>query len=317
MKEKRMLEAVKPISQPFLGWLYAFAVICLVAVIIRVGSYIGDAVVWSGIMLLPSDVIQVLMFTIDPIFVSLLTFVFPGILVCLWVLLVERRSPVGLGFFRKKAWLELLKGWLIGSLLIGAVVGLQVITGSIRLFQLQFSLENILSFILIIPFWFLQSGTEELLTRGWLFPVVSKHTRLWIGTVVSSLLFAVLHLQNPSINWISLLNIGLFGLLACLYVLKTDNIWGVSAIHAAWNCLQGSFFGLNVSGLSVAYSPMSFTIENVPEYMSGGLFGPEASLFSSLVMGIYILYLVWDIHRKKEELPLSDETTRIEAEKEK
>ena len=240
------------------------------------------------------------MFVNDPLFMDLLIFLFPAGLVCLWVLAVERRSPIGLGFYKEKAWLELLKGGLIGFLLIGAVVGLQVLTGSIHLSYFDFSFENILNLILILPFWFIQSGTEELLTRGWLFPVVSKHTRIWIGTAVSSLLFAILHLQNPSINWISLLNIALFGLLACLYVLKTDNIWGISAIHAAWNCFQGSFFGLSVSGLSTAYAPMRFENGDVPDFMSGGGFGPEGSLFSSLVMGVYILYLAWDLYQKKQ-----------------
>ena len=300
MKEIRMFGAVKPIPNKQLAWLYAVATIFLLVFFLYLGNFLGGLVVWNLFFALPSDVFQIIMFAIDPLFMDLLIFLFPAGLVCLWVLAVERRSPIGLGFYKEKAWLELLKGGLIGFLLIGAVVGLQVLTGSIHLSYFDFSFENILNLILILPFWFIQSGTEELLTRGWLFPVVSKHTRIWIGTAVSSLLFAILHLQNPSINWISLLNIALFGLLACLYVLKTDNIWGISAIHAAWNCFQGSFFGLSVSGLSTAYAPMRFENGDVPEFMSGGGFGPEGSLFSSLVMGVYILYLAWDLYQKKQ-----------------
>ena len=300
MKEIRMFGAVKPIPNKQLAWLYAVATIFLLVFFLYLGNFLGGLVVWNLFFALPSDVFQIIMFAIDPLFMDLLIFLFPAGLVCLWVLAVERRSPIGLGFYKEKAWLELLKGGLIGFLLMGAVVGLQVVTGSIQLSQVDFSWENMFSFLLIMPFWFIQSGTEELLTRGWLFPVVSKHTRIWIGTAVSSLLFAILHLQNPSINWISLLNIALFGLLACLYVLKTDNIWGISAIHAAWNCFQGSFFGLSVSGLSTAYAPMRFENGKVPEFMSGGGFGPEGSLFSSLVMGVYILYLAWDLYQKKQ-----------------
>lgn len=300
MKEIRMFGAVKPIPNKQLAWLYAVATIFLLVFFLYLGNFLGGLVVWNLFFALPSDVFQIIMFAIDPLFMDLLIFLFPAGLVCLWVLAVERRSPIGLGFYKEKAWLELLKGGLIGFLLIGAVVGLQVLTGSIHLSYFDFSFENILNLILILPFWFIQSGTEELLTRGWLFPVVSKHTRIWIGTAVSSLLFAILHLQNPSINWISLLNIALFGLLACLYVLKTDNIWGISAIHAAWNCFQGSFFGLSVSGLSTAYAPMRFENGDVPDFMSGGGFGPEGSLFSSLVMGVYILYLAWDLYQKKQ-----------------
>ena len=300
MKEIRMFGAVKPIPNKQLAWLYAVATIFLLVFFLYLGNFLGGLVFWNLFFALPSDVFQIIMFAIDPLFMDLLIFLFPAGLVCLWVLAVERRSPIGLGFYKEKAWLELLKGGLIGFLLIGAVVGLQVLTGSIHLSYFDFSFENILNLILILPFWFIQSGTEELLTRGWLFPVVSKHTRIWIGTAVSSLLFAILHLQNPSVNWISLLNIALFGLLACLYVLKTDNIWGISAIHAAWNCFQGSFFGLSVSGLSTAYAPMRFENGDVPDFMSGGGFGPEGSLFSSLVMGVYILYLAWDLYQKKQ-----------------
>ena len=300
MKEIRMFGAVKPIPNKQLAWLYAVATIFLLVFFLYLGNFLGGLVVWNLFFALPSDIFQIIMFAIDPLFMDLLIFLFPAGLVCLWVLAVERRSPIGLGFYKEKAWLELLKGGLIGFLLIGAVVGLQVLTGSIHLSYFDFSFENILNLILILPFWFIQSGTEELLTRGWLFPVVSKYTRIWIGTAVSSLLFAILHLQNPSVNWISLLNIALFGLLACLYVLKTDNIWGISAIHAAWNCFQGSFFGLSVSGLSTAYAPMRFENGDVPEFMSGGGFGPEGSLFSSLVMGVYILYLAWDLYQKKQ-----------------
>ena len=300
MKEIRMFGAVKPIPNKQLAWLYAVATIFLLVFFLYLGNFLGGLVVWNLFFALPSDIFQIIMFAIDPLFMDLLIFLFPAGLVCLWVLAVERRSPIGLGFYKEKAWLELLKGGLIGFLLIGAVVGLQVLTGSIHLSYFDFSFENILNLILILPFWFIQSGTEELLTRGWLFPVVSKHTRIWIGTAVSSLLFAILHLQNPYVNWISLLNIALFGLLACLYVLKTDNIWGISAIHAAWNCFQGRFFGLSVSGLSTAYAPMRFENGDVPEFMSGGGFGPEGSLFSSLVMGVYILYLAWDLYQKKQ-----------------
>lgn len=299
MKEARMFAAVRDIDNRLLAWLYSLATIFLLVFFIELGSFLGSTLIWGLLMSLPGQVMQFLMFTLDPIFIDLLTFIFPALLLFLWVIAVERRSLRGLGFFKQKAWLQLQKGWGIGFLLIGAVVGLQVATSSIQLSQLDFSGANILTFLLIIPFWLLQSGTEELLTRGWLFPVISKHTRLWIGTIISSLLFAILHLQNPSVNWISILNIGLFGLLACLYVLKTDNIWGISAIHAAWNCFQGSFFGLKVSGLSTSYAPMRFVNGSVPDFMSGGDFGPEASIFASLVMGTYISYLAWTLYKKR------------------
>ncbi len=33
-----------------------------------------------------------------------------------------------------------------------------------------------------------------------------------------------------------------------LYMLKTDNIWGVASLHGAWNFAQGNLVGVAVSG---------------------------------------------------------------------
>lgn len=300
MNENRMLEAVKKPKSKLRGILYTILAIVLVQIFLSIGFFLGTEVSYILAFIIPADWIQAMMFTIDPIFMSLIQFLFPAALVCLWVRFVEKRPIVSLGFFKKKAWLELLKGWLLGSLLIALVVALMCVTGSIQLSQLAFSSANILSLVLIIPFWLVQSGTEELLTRGWLFPVAAKNCNLWIGIAISSGLFAVLHLFNPSVTWISLLNIALFGLLGCLYVLKTDNIWGIAALHAAWNCVQGSFFGLSVSGLSTTYATMRFENSMVPDYLSGGGFGPEGSLHASLILGAFSLWLAWDLYRRKK-----------------
>lgn len=66
MKEIRMMTAVKPFKNKILAWLYAFAAIFLLVLFIKFGSYIGGLFLWSSVMALPSDVLQFLMFTIDP-----------------------------------------------------------------------------------------------------------------------------------------------------------------------------------------------------------------------------------------------------------
>ena len=78
MKENRMFGAVKPIDKPIVAWLYGIATLGLVTLFISLGSYLGGQLVWGGLMVLPSDVMQFLMFTIDPLFVDLLIFIFPG-----------------------------------------------------------------------------------------------------------------------------------------------------------------------------------------------------------------------------------------------
>lgn len=300
MKTNRMLSSVREIKNPALAILYAIAAVFLVEGFMELGFTLGALVIDPLLTALPPEWLQAIFFTVDPTFIELAYFFFPGLLVVLWVLLVERRSPRGLGFYKESWFKEMSVGWGIGIAMITVVVLLGVLTGTLSVRNVFFGWQGLIGFIVIMPFWFLQSGVEELLTRGWLLPVVSKHTNLPIGIIVSSFLFSVMHLGNPSVNFIALLNIGLFGLVASLYVLKTDNIWGVAGIHAAWNCFQGNFFGLEVSGMASAYSFMDFKTNVVPEYLSGGGFGPEGSVTATVVLLAVIVWLALDLKKSKE-----------------
>lgn len=300
MIENRILSAVRVNLKSWVNYTYATMAPLLVVFIIGIGQVIGLALS----ELIPTEWLQKAYFVIDPMFIQLLMFLFPASILFLWVSSVEHRSIVGLGFFKQKWFAELCKGLGLGGLMISTIILLEVMTGSTRFVATYFSWENMMSFALILPCWLIQSGTEEVLLRGWLFPTVSQRTNLALGVIVSSLLFAILHLLNPSVSVIATLNIALFGLFACLYVLKTDNIWGIAGMHAAWNCFQGSFFGRPVSGMNPTYSLMYFESEKVPTFLSGGGFGPEGEIFSSLVLLVGIAYLVWDLSKNKKKMTL-------------
>ena len=81
----------------------------------------------------------------------------------------------------KASLLELFSFSLVVVLLL--VTG----TGSLKLGQLN--LQSLIFVLAIIPFWILQGGTEELVTRGWLFPAVSAKSNIFIGILISSALF--------------------------------------------------------------------------------------------------------------------------------
>lgn len=299
MKENRMFVAVRKKPDKKLNWFYAFLLPFIVQFVLLSGFIIADfllTVVWA---VLPTDAIQMLFYILDPVFLQLLAFAVPFALILVWVRFVEKRPIAGLGLYKKDAVKELAKGLGVGTLLISAVVLVQWMTGSIAVEETYFTDLSVLNFLIIFPFWFIQSATEELSTRGWLFPSVARKTSLPIGLAVSSLLFSFLHLGNNAISLISLLNIALFGLFACLYVLKTDNIWGVSAVHAAWNCFQGTVYGVNVSGINISYSLMRFSPTSAPTYLSGGEFGSEGSIIASIILAIGCAYLAWRLYLRR------------------
>ncbi|MBF0777826.1 CPBP family intramembrane glutamic endopeptidase [Streptococcus cuniculi] len=299
MEKNRMFAAVQTQSDKKLNWLYAFLLPAIVQFVLFIGFIIAGFLMDVLLAFLPTDAVQMLFYILDPVFLQLLAFAVPFALILVWVRFVEKRPIAGLGLYNKGAFKEFAQGLGVGTLLISAVVLVQWMTGGIELEETYFTGLNVLNFLIIFPFWFIQSATEELATRGWLFPSVARKTSLPIGLAVSSLLFSLLHLGNNAISLISLLNIALFGLFACLYVLKTDNIWGVSAVHAAWNCFQGTVFGVNVSGISVSYSLMRFTPTSAPTYLSGSEFGSEGSIIASIILAIGCACLVWRLYPRR------------------
>lgn len=299
MGQNRMFAAVRIGATKQLQWLYAFGLPFIVQIVLSVGFLFAVGGAYIALRFLPVESILGFFALLDPLFLQLLAFAFPFIMILLWVRFVERRSISGLGLYKTHAFQELFKGLGVGILLISVVVAVQWMVGAIELTATYFSGRNVANLLFLFPFWFLQSATEELSTRGWLFPSVARRTSLPIGLAVSSLLFSLLHLGNEGVNLISLLNIALFGLFACLYVLKTDNIWGVSAVHAAWNCFQGTVFGVNVSGITISTSLMRFSPTSAPDYVSGGEFGAEGSMIASLVLSLACAYLVWTLRQKR------------------
>ena len=129
----------------------------------------------------------------------------------------------------------------------------------------------------------------------------AKHKPI-IGFIVSSIVFGILHMLNPGVDVLSILNIILIGFMFGLYVIHTQDLWGACGIHAAWNFSQANIFGFSVSGLnSSSGSLLKFSI-NGPNYLTGGQFGPEASIFSTVIICIAIIILIFKLRNKDIEV---------------
>lgn len=226
------------------------------------------------------------------LFCFLLGFGFIALILCAWVKWLEKRPLSDLGFFRHVAWRELVLGSSVGLGIYSLAIGIQYLLGAVRLESVDVSLGTLGYVLAIIPFWLLQGGTEELVMRGWLLPTVTYRSNLLLGLMISSSLFAVMHLANPGITILSVLNLLLFGLFAGLYLIDRDSLWGVIGIHGIWNFAQGSLFGVEVSGNTVPNSILTMKPTQLSDWLTGGSFGTEGSLITSLVLlvGIYVLY---------------------------
>ena len=234
------------------------------------------------------------------LYYELFSFVFILILFIFWVKVIEKNSLSTLGFV-KKNWLKYLGLGILLSLLQMGVIALVYQVGGIGTFELnELSLEPILFILGLFPFWLLQGGTEEVATRGWLLTRIAARTNLPLAIAISSSLFGILHMGNAGVTFLSVLNIILDGVLAGLLFIYTDSIWLVVAQHGTWNYVQGNLLGFQVSGTGADASIFSFTMGSGPDWLTGGAFGAEGSIITTLVL-LVSLVIVYRLGERKEK----------------
>lgn len=234
------------------------------------------------------------------LYYELFSFVIILFLFIFWVKIIEKNALSSLGFV-KRNWLKYLGWGILLSLLQMGVIALVYQVSGIGSFELnELSLEPILFILGLFPFWLLQGGTEEVATRGWLLTRIAARTNLPLAIAISSSLFGILHMGNAGVTFLSVLNIILDGVLAALLFIYTDSIWLVVAQHGTWNYVQGNLLGFQVSGTGADASIFSFTMGDGPDWLTGGAFGAEGSIITTLVL-LVSLVIVYRLGERKEK----------------
>lgn len=237
------------------------------------------------------------------LYYELFSFVIILFLFIFWVKVIEKNALSSLGFV-KRNWLKYLVWGILLSLLQMGVIALVYQVGGIGSFELnELSLEPILFILGLFPFWLLQGGTEEVATRGWLLTRIAARSNLPLAIAISSSLFGILHMGNAGVTFLSVLNIILDGVLAGLLFIYTDSIWLVVAQHGTWNYVQGNLLGFQVSGTGADASIFSFTMGSGPDWLTGGAFGAEGSIITTLVLllSVLIVYLLGERNERAVE----------------
>ncbi len=192
-----------------------------------------------------------------------------------------------LGFVRyieKRKVTELSIDGAVSESGVGIVIGLVMFSltiGTIALFG-SYTVTGTNPMVVMIPLAFtsIVGGiVEELLLRGLFFRLVEEWVGSWIALAASAALFGALHLMNPNATPIAALAIALeAGLMLGAAYMVTRRLWLAIGIHMAWNFAQGGIFGVAVSG-NKSVGLLQSTLSG-PEFISGGEFGAEASIFA-------------------------------------
>lgn len=219
-----------------------------------------------------------------------------------WIRRYEKRPIASLGFPKGRLMLAYLRGAALGVGLMSVYMLAAIGLGVYRLQDMDLSAAGqslaLLSVLITLPGWLIQGAAEEILTRGWLFQTTSQK-RVLTGIVMSSTVFALIHLANNGLTPLSLLNLTLYGLFAVFYTLKHQNLWAVCGFHSAWNFAQGNLFGISVSGHPIlGGSLISPGAPAGPAYLTGGAFGAEGSVIVSGILILSLLVLAFALRPK-------------------
>lgn len=219
--------------------------------------------------------------------ITLFSFAFISLLVFFRVNVIEKRSFSSIGF-NKNNWLKKYSlGFLIGLAMMSIIVLILFPFGYITVEKNPIQpvgISAIASVLVILLGWIIQGATEEIVTRGWLLNVLSTKYNIGVGLLISSTLFGLMHLTNPNVNYIAVINIILVGLFYGLYVIKTNDLWAVCGMHSAWNFAQGNIFGFKVSGLDVSVGSLIDLNLVGSDFVTGGIFGPEAGITATFIL---------------------------------
>lgn len=226
--------------------------------------------------------------------------------VCARVL--ERRSFASIGFRLHPGWgRDLFLGSLMGTATlalavlisyVAGAVGFSVLTSSPGLWVKRFLL---LTFVI-----FVAAAAEEVLFRGFAFQALLHNLGPAAAILITSLAFALLHVNNPNATVFSTVNVALAGVWLGAAYLVTKSLWLATGLHFAWNFALTFIFGLPVSGI-LTFDQITWLdgVMGDPDWLSGGSFGPEGGAAATVALILSTL-VVWKggLFRPSQEMLL-------------
>lgn len=200
---------------------------------------------------------------------------------------------VDLGFQLKGAFIKSLIGAITGFLAISLVAMTIKLLGGVTI-SYNFKTEYIMGLLLGLIMFSFQGTYEEIIYRGYLFPHFSKSMGTIFAILTSSVLFTLLHALNPGMQIMPIINLFVASVVFSLVYFIWGNMWVSGFAHAIWNYSQGCIYGSLVSGIHLNNSIMVSTPKENMTLLSGGNFGFEGSIVTT-ILGLILIIMVLSI----------------------
>lgn len=234
---------------------------------------------------------------------------FLSLCACLVAIAIFRRRKTlqflnEIGIRNKKVLSDLAVGFAVGAVIVSTMLGAMYLAGGYKIESTTWPIDLFPALIMF----FLVGLTEELIFRGYVFQTLERGIGTFFAIIISSLLFGFAHSFNQVENvtfmdklyFCAVLSFEAGLPLVGAYLLKR-RLWLPVGIHWAWDFVEGTVFGFNVSGEDIGPSIVNPVLIG-DLYTSGGPFGPEASLPAFVIgvaSGAIILFLCYKKGRLK------------------
>ncbi|MGW3265000.1 CPBP family intramembrane glutamic endopeptidase [Streptomyces sp. NPDC001056] len=154
--------------------------------------------------------------------------------------------------------------------------------------------------------------TEELMFRGLLFRLVERRLGTYAALALSGVLFGAMHLFNKHATLLGAVAIAIEagGMLAAAYA-AGRSLWLPIGLHFGWNFAESGIFGTEVSGNGATHGLLDASTSGAT-LITGGEFGPEASLYSML-FGVLATIVFLRLARRRGNLVPRRRAERVDA----
>ena len=184
-----------------------------------------------------------------------------------------------------------LIGLILGILTNGFCILMSALLGDIKLTFNSFRPFLLLGFLFVV---LIQSGGEELIDRCYLYQKLRRRYRHpAVAIIGNAAAFSAMHLLNPGITFVSVLQIVIVGVIFSLFVYYFDCLWAAIMMHTGWNFTQSILFGLPNSGIVSKYSLFKLDAASARNGIFYNVnFGVEGSVGSLIVLVLLMVGLI-------------------------
>jgi len=189
---------------------------------------------------------------------------------------------------------EALIGLFLGPAILGLAALLMLASGHLSWPDIAWDPSSLfvsLGLMALIAF------SEELVFRGYVLDnLLESFPNKWVALPISAVIFAAFHFTSPWIYLLGFVNLVIAGCLLGINYVYTKNLWFSFFLHLSWNFFQGPILGFRVSGLTLPTLLQTDTKGDL--FITGGDFGLEGSILTTVVAVIAFFVIAWAFERR-------------------